>query len=105
MCGLLRLYAEVEFYTTSTKLLTMVGLTIMSIVINAGGGPEGDYIDFKHVRDPGPFVQYRGLAGSIGHFIGFFSGLTTAAFPSIGAEMLAWSSRRIATLAKSSLPP
>lgn len=88
LCGP-RFYAEVEFYMTSVKVLTIVGLIILSLVINAGGGPEGEYIGFKYWKNPGPFVQYEGVRGSFGRFLGFFSGLTTAAFSSIGAEMLA----------------
>ncbi|KAM0210987.1 hypothetical protein ACHAQD_010452 [Fusarium lateritium] len=72
-----------------STFLTIVGLIILSIIINTGGGPNGEYIGFKYWKNPGPFVQYQGVSGSLGQFLGFFSGLTTAAFSSIGAEMLA----------------
>ncbi|KAM0470467.1 hypothetical protein ACHAP7_009531 [Fusarium lateritium] len=88
LCGP-RIYAEVEFVMTTVKVLTIVGLIILSIIINAGGGPDGEYIGFRYWKNPGPFVQYQGVSGSLGQFLGFFSGLTTAAFSSIGAEMLA----------------
>ncbi|KAL6890089.1 putative general amino acid permease [Trichoderma evansii] len=88
MCGP-RLYAEVEFCMSIIKVLTIVGLIILSIVIDAGGGPNGEYIGFRYWKHPGPFVQYEGVKGPLGRFLGFFSGLTTAAFSSIGAEMLA----------------
>jgi amino acid transporter len=66
------IYAEVEFYMASIKVLTIVGLIILSIIINAGGAPEGDYIGFKYWKDPGPFIQYEGVQGSSGRFLGFF---------------------------------
>lgn len=88
LCGP-RIYAEIEFYMSTIKVLTIVGLIILSVVINAGGGPSGEYIGSRYWRDPGPFVQYQGVPGSFGRFLGFFSGLTTACFSSIGAEMLA----------------
>lgn len=88
LCGP-RVYAEVEFYMTLVKVLTIVGLIILSLVIDAGGGPNGGYIGFRYWKNPGPFVQYKGVGGSLGRFLGFFSGLTTAAFSSIGAELLA----------------
>ncbi|KZF26082.1 amino acid transporter [Xylona heveae TC161] len=91
LCGP-RLYAEVEFYMSTIKVITIVGLIILSIVLDAGGGPSHDYIGFRYWKNPGPFVQYEGIGGSLGRFLGFFSGLTTASFSSIGAEMLALAS-------------
>lgn len=58
LCGP-RVYAGTEFYTSTIKILTIMGLIILSVVINAGGGPSGEYIGFRYWRDPGPFVQYE----------------------------------------------
>lgn len=88
LCGP-RVYAEVEFYMSTIKVLTIVGLIILSIVIDAGGSPSGERIGFKYWKSPGPFVQHLGIEGVLGRFLGFFSGLTIAAFSSIGTEMLA----------------
>ncbi|GAB7337129.1 hypothetical protein MBLNU457_g2525t1 [Dothideomycetes sp. NU457] len=88
MCGP-RVYAEIEFWMSSIKVLTIIGLIILSIVIDAGGAPSKDPIGFRYWRNPGPFVQYQGIPGTTGRFLGWFSGLTGAAFSSIGAEMLA----------------
>lgn len=88
LCGP-RVYAEVEFYMSTIKVLTIVGLILLSIIIDAGGAPSGDIIGIRYWKSPGPFVQYLGVEGALGRFLGFFSGLTTAAFSSIGAEMLA----------------
>lgn len=35
-----RVYAEVEFYMSTIKVLTIIGLIILSIVLDAGGGPD-----------------------------------------------------------------
>ncbi|QIX01608.1 hypothetical protein AMS68_007125 [Peltaster fructicola] len=88
LCGP-RVYAEVEFYMSSIKVITIIGLIILGIVIDAGGGPSHDVIGFRYWNNPGPFVQYMNIPGTSGRFLGFFSGLTGAAFSSIGAEMLA----------------
>ncbi|KAG9255303.1 amino acid permease/ SLC12A domain-containing protein [Emericellopsis atlantica] len=88
LCGP-RVYAEVECYMSSIKVLTIVGLIVLSIAMDAGAGSDGEVIGFRHWTDPGPFVQYQDVPSRLGQFLGFFSGLTTAAFSSIGAEMLA----------------
>ncbi|OCF32121.1 hypothetical protein I316_06277 [Kwoniella heveanensis BCC8398] len=88
LCGP-RVYAEIEFYMATIKVTTIIGLIILSIIIDAGGGPNGKKTGFQYWRNPGPFVQYQGVSGSTGRFLAFFSGLTGAAFASIGAEMLA----------------
>ncbi|WWC62179.1 uncharacterized protein I303_104773 [Kwoniella dejecticola CBS 10117] len=87
LCGP-RIYAEIEFYMATIKVITIVGLVILGIIIDAGGGPNKKPIGFQYWRNPGPFIEYQGIKGSTGKFLGFFSGLTGAAFSSIGAEML-----------------
>lgn len=87
LCGP-RVYAEIEFYMSTIKVITITGLIILSIVLDAGGGPNHKPIGFQYWRNPGPFTQYQGVPGSTGRFLGFFSGLTGAAFSSIGTEML-----------------
>ena len=87
LCGP-RVYGEIEFFMSSIKVLTIVGLIILSIAMDAGAGPQGHYIGFEYWKHPGPFVQYKGVGGALGRFLAFFSGLTTAAFSSIGAELM-----------------
>jgi yeast amino acid transporter len=57
-----------------------VGLIILGIVLDLGGGPNHDRIGFRYWKNPGPFVQFDGIAGSKGRFLAFFSVLTQAAF-------------------------
>lgn len=82
-------FGEAEFWFASIKVLTIVGLIILGIIISAGGGPEGDPIGFKYWNDPGAFVQYHGIAGTTGRFLGFVSVLMQAAFSFIGTEIVA----------------
>lgn len=83
------IYGEAEFWFASIKVVTILGLIFVSIFITSKGGPNGESIGFKYWQDPGPFVQFRGIEGSTGRFLGFFNVLTQASFSMIGAEMLA----------------
>ncbi|WVF69298.1 hypothetical protein IAT40_004074 [Kwoniella sp. CBS 6097] len=82
-------YGECEFWFASIKVLTITGLIILGIIITAGGGPDHEKIGFKYWRDPGPFVQYAGISGTLGRFLGFWAVLTQAAFSYIGTEIVA----------------
>lgn len=82
-------YGEAEFWFASIKVLTITGLIILGIIITSGGGPNHESIGFKYWDSPGPFVQYAGIAGVTGRFLGFFAVLTQAAFSYIGTEIVA----------------
>jgi hypothetical protein len=69
-------YGETEFWFCSIKVLTIVGLIILGIILTAGGGPDGKAIGFQYWKNPGPFVQYLGIAGSKGRFLGFWAVLS-----------------------------
>ncbi|GAA6048096.1 hypothetical protein JCM3770_000189 [Rhodotorula araucariae] len=84
-----RAYGEAEFWFAGIKVVTIVGLVILGIILTAGGGPSGEVIGGKYWRNPGPFVQYLGIEGSLGRFLGFWSVLTQAAYSYIGAEIVA----------------
>ncbi|KAK8858447.1 hypothetical protein IAR55_002674 [Kwoniella newhampshirensis] len=82
-------YGECEFWFASIKVLTITGLIILGIIITSGGGPDHTSIGFRYWRHPGPFVQYEGIKGSLGQFLGFWAVLTQAAFSYIGTEIVA----------------
>ncbi|KAK4049803.1 hypothetical protein OIV83_003859 [Microbotryomycetes sp. JL201] len=84
-----RFYGEAEFWFAIIKIVTIVGLIILGIILDAGGGPDHDPIGFRYWRNPGPFVQRLGIAGATGRFLGFFAVLTQAAFSYIGTEIVA----------------
>ncbi|KAJ5904431.1 hypothetical protein N7504_006814 [Penicillium tannophilum] len=84
-----RVYGETEFFFCSIKVITILGLIITGIIISAGGGPNHEAIGFKFWQETGGFVQYEGIAGAKGRFLGFFSVLINAAFAFIGTEITA----------------
>ena len=47
------LYGEAEFLFASIKLITMIGLLILSAVIILGGGPNHDRLGFRMWKNPG----------------------------------------------------
>lgn len=65
-----RTYGEAEFWFAIIKVLTIVGLIILGIILDAGGGPNGDAIGFRYWNNPGAFVQYLGIDGALGRFLG-----------------------------------
>ncbi|KAF8907272.1 amino acid permease/ SLC12A domain-containing protein [Gymnopilus junonius] len=81
-----RAYGEAEFFFSCFKILTIVGLIITGIIIDLGGGKHG-YIGFRNWKNPGPFVQYRGIKGSLGKFLGVWSSMIQAVFAFFGTEV------------------
>ncbi|KAF8334137.1 amino acid permease [Cantharellus anzutake] len=63
--------------------------SILGIVLDLGGGPNRDRLGFRYWVHPGPFVQFHGIKGSWGRFLGFWTVLTQAAFSFIGTEIVA----------------
>ncbi|CEL56780.1 Dicarboxylic amino acid permease OS=Saccharomyces cerevisiae (strain ATCC 204508 / S288c) GN=DIP5 PE=1 SV=1 [Rhizoctonia solani AG-1 IB] len=82
-------YGECEFIFASIKVITITGLIILGIVLDLGGGPTHDRIGFRYWKNPGPFAQFAGIAGSKGRFLGWWSVMTQAAFSFIGTEIVA----------------
>ncbi|KAH9082039.1 amino acid permease/ SLC12A domain-containing protein [Lactarius deliciosus] len=89
-------YGEAEFIFASIKVLTITGLIILGIVLDLGGGPDHDRLGFRYWKHPGPFVQFDGIAGAKGRFLGWWAVLTQAAFSFIDTEIVAVSSAGIA---------
>ena len=104
--GDLGAYGEAEFIFASIKVLTIVGkypyahfddrvpqrvqgLIILGIILDLGGGPDHDRLGFRFWKHPGPFVQYNGIAGAKGRFLGWWAVMTQAAFSFIGTEIVA----------------
>jgi amino acid transporter len=66
-----------------------LGLIILGIILDLGGGPDHDRLGFRYWKNPGPFVQYAGIKGAKGRFLGFSKVFTQAAFSYIGTEIVA----------------
>ncbi|PVH83618.1 putative arginine permease [Cadophora sp. DSE1049] len=84
-----RVFGEMEFWFCSIKVITVIGLILVGIIITAGGGPNHETIGFRFWNETGGFVQYAGIPGAKGRFLGFFSVLISAAFAFIGTEITA----------------
>ncbi|KAJ8084938.1 hypothetical protein AAF712_004532 [Marasmius tenuissimus] len=82
-------YGEAEFIFASIKVITIVGLIILGIVIDLGGGPNHDRIGFRYWKDPGPFAQFNGIEGAEGRFLGWWAVMSQAAFSFLGSDNVA----------------
>ncbi|EGF98367.1 uncharacterized protein MELLADRAFT_51018 [Melampsora larici-populina 98AG31] len=84
-----RWYGEAEFWFSAIKVIAIVGLIILGIVLDLGGGPNHDRIGFRYWKNPGPFNQLNGIQGSLGRFLSFWSVFVQAAFSYQGTEIVA----------------
>ncbi|CAG9947778.1 unnamed protein product [Clonostachys rosea f. rosea IK726] len=85
-------YGETEFYFASLKVITIIGLLILSFVIFWWGGPGNPRLGFYYWKDPGAVNTYI-LEGSAGYAVSFWSTLISALLPgqtqfSFAPEML-----------------
>lgn len=72
----------------SIKIVTIIGLLILTVVIDLGGAPTHDRLGFRYWQHPGAMREYIG-EGSTGRFLGFFNTLINAAFAFGGVEQVA----------------
>ncbi|KAI9700548.1 MAG: hypothetical protein M1820_006702 [Bogoriella megaspora] len=85
------IYGEAEFCFAAIKLITIVGLLILSLVIMLGGGPTHDRLGFRYWKSPysAMVALPYGNGPNTGRFLSFFSTLVNAAFSYGGVEMVA----------------
>jgi amino acid transporter len=67
----------------------IVGLIILGIVLDLGGGPSHDRIGFRYWKNPGAFNQLNGIPGPKGRFLAFWATFINAAFSFLGTEIVA----------------
>ena len=84
-----RVYGELEFTFAMLKIALIVGINLMALIITCGGGPNHEPIGFQYWRNPGAFVQYLGIKGSLGRFLGFWTTLNNALYAYSGIENIA----------------
>lgn len=82
------IYGEAEFIFAAIKIITIVGLLILALVLDLGGGPKGGRLGFHTWKHPGAMREYI-ASGSTGRFLGFFNTLINAAFAFGGVEQVA----------------
>lgn len=85
----IRVYGELEFTFSMLKIMLIIGINVMALVITCGGAPNNESIGFRYWRDPGAFVQYLGIGGSLGRFLGFWTTLNNALYAYSGIENIA----------------
>ncbi|KAJ6567180.1 amino acid permease [Mycena vulgaris] len=99
LCGA-GVYGEAEFIFASIKVITITGLIILGIEALTmtgrvysrliSGFTNSMYrLGFRFWKHPGPFVQYNGIPGIKGQFLGWWAVMTQAAFSYIGTEIVA----------------
>lgn len=89
-----RFFGEIEFWLSSLKVVTCLGLIILLFVIALGGGPTKDRIGFRFWKNPGAFLEYTDsskklvIDGAKGRFVAFISVLVTSVFAFLGTELV-----------------
>jgi amino acid transporter len=83
----IRFFGEFEFWLSSIKVVTIVGLIILCVVLAAGGGPNHDATGFRYWHNPGAFAEYK-ADGALGRFLGVWSTMVTAVFAFLGTELV-----------------
>ncbi|EED23994.1 amino acid permease, putative [Talaromyces stipitatus ATCC 10500] len=83
-----RVYGELEFFFSMLKILLILGINIMALVITCGGGPNHESIGFRYWHNPGPLVQYLGIDGSLGRFLGVWTSFNNAIYSFSGIETI-----------------
>ncbi|KAH7139713.1 amino acid permease [Dactylonectria estremocensis] len=82
-----RFFGEFEFWLSSFKVITIVGIILFSLILALGGGPDHDRKGFRYWKEPGAFKPYIN-EGSSGKFLGFWSCMVTATFAYLGTELV-----------------
>jgi len=85
-----RYFGESEFIFAIIKLLMITGLIILGLVIDLGGGPNGERLGFRYWKNPGAF-NGAGLVSkpATDRFLGIVSVIVQAAFSFQGMELVA----------------
>ncbi|KAF9246565.1 dicarboxylic amino acid permease [Melanogaster broomeanus] len=87
-----RVFGELEFWTSTLKVLSLLGFILLGIVVDLGGNPLHDRIGFRYWRHPnGPMGSYllsHVHSEPAAIFLGFWSTLATALFSYIGTELV-----------------
>ncbi|KAI0064602.1 hypothetical protein BV25DRAFT_1823006 [Artomyces pyxidatus] len=87
-----RVFGELEFWFSSIKVITLIGLLLMGFIIDLGGNPKHDRIGFRYWDHPygpmGKYLQAQVHNPHLAIFLGFWSTLTNALFAYIGTELI-----------------
>ncbi|KAK1485144.1 amino acid permease [Colletotrichum tamarilloi] len=81
------IFGEAEFWFASIKLITILGLIMVSFVIILGGAPDEGRIGFLYWYDPGAITPYL-VGGNTGKFLAYWTGFVRAGFAFITSPEL-----------------
>ncbi|KAK2003003.1 amino acid permease [Colletotrichum falcatum] len=81
------IFGEAEFWFASIKLITIMGLILVSFVIILGGAPNEGRIGFLYWYDPGAIKPYL-VGGDTGRFLAYWTGFVRAGFAFITSPEL-----------------
>ncbi|KKA26009.1 hypothetical protein TD95_002712 [Thielaviopsis punctulata] len=84
----IRFFGEFEFWLSSFKVITILGLILLSFILMLGGGPDHDRKGFRYWSDPGAFATYKNIDGGTGRFVAFWSTMVNAVFAYLGTELV-----------------
>ncbi|EED21643.1 glycogen branching enzyme GbeA, putative [Talaromyces stipitatus ATCC 10500] len=82
-----KFYGESEFWFASIKVLTLIGLLMLSFILFWGGGPDRQRLGFHYWKDPGSFNTYI-VHGDAGRFVGLLQCMVSSAIAFIFAPEL-----------------
>ncbi|KAI0030743.1 dicarbixylic amino acid permease [Vararia minispora EC-137] len=75
-----RVFGELEFWFSSLKVLTLIGLLLMGLIIDLGGNPKHDRIGFRYWEHPdgpmGSYLQSQVHNPHLAIFLGFWAVMT-----------------------------
>jgi amino acid transporter len=85
-----RYFGESEFIFSIIKLTLITGLIIAGLVIDLGGGPNGDRIGFRYWKNPGAVAGAGLVPSNVGldRFLGILGVIVQAAFSFQGMELV-----------------
>ena len=94
----IRWFGEFEFWLSTMKVIVICGLIILSLVLALGGGPNHDRTGFRYYKNPGAFVEWNGIKGSKGKFLGFWASMVNAVFAYLGKQLTPHPLLQVATI-------
>lgn len=86
--GGVRVFGHLEYFLSFLKIVVLIGLIILSVCINCGATPTGDYIGFQYWTQRMAFRPYL-ESGALGRFLGTWSSMVLALFSFTGSEICA----------------
>jgi amino acid permease len=64
---------EITIVLQNSLSSQIIGLIILGIVLDLGGGPSHDRIGFRYWKHPGAFNQLNSIPGAKGRFLAFWA--------------------------------